>query len=164
MVCLPRRLIPFTAAAAFIPLPVLAAEIDVPLDNVMTITLDRPATTFYVGNPTIAGITVVDARHVFVLGKSFGTTNLITLDAEGRETLNEQVIVTNRPGTEITVQRGNYRTTMMCTPEHCQAAPAPGDDATDKHVLASPPFNMLTDEGQKHTDNSIKAASDTGAK
>lgn len=159
MVRLSRRLIQFTAAAAFIPLPALAGEIDVPLDNVKTVTLSRPAKTIYVGNPAVADITLVDARHIFVLGKAFGSTNLVALDASGDETVNDQIIVTNRLVGEITVQRGIARTTMTCTPEHCQQAPAPGDDATDmaqKNV--APTFQALTTQDGKHSDDGVKAA------
>lgn len=158
--CLLKRLVPFTVATMFVPLPLLAAEIQVPLDNVVTITLDRPAKAVYVGNPAIAGIEVLDSRHIFVLGKSYGTTNVVTLDASGHETINDQVIVTDRPGSDVTVQRGIVRTTMMCTPLHCQAAPAPGDDATDtkQQNTASPTFGGLTDEAAKHTDSGVKSA------
>lgn len=154
-----KRLVRFAAAATIVPIPVLAAEIDVPLDNVMTITLSRPAKTVYIGNPAVADITVVDPRHVFILGKTYGSTNLIALDASGQETVNDQVIVTDHPGSEITVQRGIARITMMCTPAQCQPAPAPGDDATDqKQITASPTFGQLLDQGQKHSDSSAKAA------
>lgn len=159
MVCVSRRLIQFTAAAAFIPLPVLAAEINVPLDNVTTVTLIQPAKTIYVGNPAVADITVVDARHIFVLGKSFGSTNLVALDAAGDETANYQIIVTDRLVGEVTVQRGVARATLTCTPEHCQQAPAPGDDATDvKQTATAPTFQALTAQDGKHSDDGVKAA------
>lgn len=159
MVRLSRHLIQFTAAAAFIPLPGFAGEIDVPLDNVKTVTLSRPAKTIYVGNPAVADITLVDARHIFVLGKAFGSTNLVALDASGDETLNDQIIVTNRLVGEVTVQRGIARATMTCTPEHCQQAPAPGDDATDvKQTASAPTFQALTAQDGKHSDDGVKAA------
>ncbi|MDE2476011.1 MAG: pilus assembly protein N-terminal domain-containing protein [Alphaproteobacteria bacterium] len=157
MVCLPRRLVRFAAAAAFIPLPAFAGEIDVPLDNVKTVTLSRPAKTIYVGNPAVADITLVDARHIFVLGKAFGSTNLVALDASGDETLNDQIIVTNRLVGEVTVQRGVARATMMCTPQHCQQAPAPGDDAAPAQTATALSFNAMTAQDEKHSDDGVKA-------
>lgn len=138
----------------------IAREIDVPLDHVKTIVLDRAAKTVYIGNPAIADVTVVDPRHVFVLGKSFGSTNIVALDAFGQQTMDDQVIVTERPGEAVTVQRGIARTTMMCTPSHCEAAPAPGDDATSdtKQALVAPPFGALSDQAQKRSDSGLKAA------
>src|SRR5437588_11448134 len=121
----PELLLGLSAAAVLVvSSPVKAAEIQVPLDHVRTVILARPAKTIYVGNPTIADITVVDPRHVFVLGNTFGSTNLIALDASGEQTLNDQVVVTDRPGAAVTVERGVFRTTMMCTVEHCEQATA----------------------------------------
>lgn len=130
MACVSRRLIRFAAVAAIVPLPVLAGEIQIPLDNVLSMTLDRPAKTVYVANPAIADITVIDPRHILILGKSFGTTNLLTLDASDRETMNAQLIVTERVGRPVTIQRGSSaHSTMICTQVDCELAPAPGDAA-----------------------------------
>jgi len=142
MVCVSRHLFRFTAAAALLPLPVIAGEIRIPLDNVLTMTFDQPAKTVYVANPAIADITVIDPRHVFILGKSFGTTNLITLDRSGRETMNEQLIVTERFGRPVTVLHGTAHANMICTPVDCEAAPAPGDgvanSASSSDQMAAP--------------------------
>lgn len=131
MACVPKGLVRFAATAALIPLPAMAGEIQIPLDNVLSMTLDRPAKTVYVANPAIADITVIDPRHILILGKSFGTTNLLTLDASDRETLNEQLVVTQRVGRPVTVQRGNAHTNMICTAVDCEAAPTAGDVATN---------------------------------
>ncbi len=122
-----KRLVRLTAAAAFIPLPVLAGEVQIPLDNVITLTLAQPAKTLYLANPAIADITKIDARHYFILGKSFGTTNLLVVDDYGRETVNAQLIVTERVGRPVTIQRGTAHSNMICTAVDCEAAPAPGD-------------------------------------
>lgn len=147
-------------AAAGVPAAASANEIEVPIDHVRTITLDRPAKTVFIGNPAIADVTVIDSRHVFVLGKSFGSTNLVTLDASGQESMNDPVVVTERPGMAVTVQRGIARTTMMCTAAHCDIAPAPGDDATSdtKQMNAAPPYTALLEQVQKRADSSLKAA------
>lgn len=140
-----------TAAALSVSAPAIAAEIQVPLDHVRTVTFERPAKTIYIGNPTVADITVVDSRHVFVLGKSFGSTNLIALDSAGEETVNEQVIVTDRPGGVVTIQRGVARMNMICTASLCEGSPVPGDDATsDKsQKLMQPPHDGIIDQADK---------------
>ena len=136
-----------------------ADEIQIPLDHVRTLTFDKPVKTVYMGNPTIADVTVVDPTHVFILGKSYGATNIIALDARGHETLNDQIIVTDRPGTEIIVQRGIARTTLVCTAEHCQAAPAPGDDATPAgQKLAQAPYDALIGQADKREASGTSAA------
>jgi len=127
-----RRLVSFLAASAvFIPFPGIAGEIEVPLDNVITLTLDRPASSVYLANPAIADITKIDARHFFILGKSFGTTNILTVDSSGRQTMNAQLVVTERVGRPVTIQRGNAHSNMICTPVDCEAAPAPGDGGSN---------------------------------
>src|SRR5437868_14063113 len=148
----PELLLGLSAAAVLaVSSPVKAAEIQVPLDHVRTVILARPAKTIYIGNPTIADITVVDARHVFVLGKTFGSTNLIALDAAGEETVNEQVVVTERPGSVVTIQRGIARMDMICTSSLCEGSPVPGDDATNTTTqkLAQPPHDGITDQADK---------------
>ena len=81
MVCLSRRLVRFAAAAAFIPLPAFAGEIVVPLDNVTTVTLSRPAKTIYVGNPAVeAGKT---GYHRLVFGNGG-----VTAHDKGQRVLN----------------------------------------------------------------------------
>jgi hypothetical protein len=137
-----------------------ADQIQVPLDQVRTLTFDTPVKIVYIGNPTIADVTVVDATHVFILGKTYGATNIVALDARGRETLNDQIIVTERPGVAVTVQRGIARTTLMCTTEHCQAAPAPGDDATtgSTQKLAEPPHDAIIGQSDKREAAGANAA------
>jgi hypothetical protein len=112
-----------------------------------------------IGNPTIADITVIDRTHVLVMGKTFGSTNIIALDPAGREALNDQIVVTARPGATVTVQRGIARTTLMCTVNHCEADPAPGDDATGGgQKFADPSFAVLTGQTNTHEGQAAKAA------
>ena len=106
-----------------------AAGIEVALDQVRIVTFNAPVKTVFVGNPVIADITVIDPTHVFILGKNFGTTNVVALDAKGRETVNEQVTVLERPGSTVTLQRGAGRTTLNCSSARCESTPTPGDDA-----------------------------------
>ena len=106
----------------------LAEGVTVPMDEVRVVTFASPVKTVFVGNPTIADITVIDTTHVFVLGKAFGTTNLIALDARGHQTADQRVTVLNRTENVVTLQRGTARLTLNCMTERCEAAPVPGDD------------------------------------
>src|SRR5262245_47869714 len=81
-----------------------AEDIHVPPDQARVVTFSTPAKTVFVGNPAIADLTVIDSTHVFLLGKNLGTTNIVALDAAGREFLDQQVVVIDRPGTMVTVQ------------------------------------------------------------
>jgi hypothetical protein len=135
-----------------------ADEIQVPIDNARTLIFSAPMRTVSIGNPAIADITVIDRTHILILGKTFGATNIIALDAAGHEALNEQIVVTDRPGRTVIVQRGIARTTLMCTTAHCEAAPAPGDDATGGQKYADPPYAVLTAQGDGRETAGLRAA------
>jgi Flp pilus assembly secretin CpaC len=127
-----------------------AAGIEVALDQVRILTFDGPVKTVFVGNPVIADITVIDPNHVFILGKNFGTTNVVALDAKGRETLNEQVTVLERPGSAVTLQRGASKTTLNCNSTRCESSPTPGDDEQR--------FGAVNAQIDSHEASSVKAA------
>lgn len=126
-----------------------AEDIAVPMDQMRLLTFSAAAKTVLVANPVIADVTVVDNRRVFVLGKNFGTTNLIALDAAGNQIANDQVIVTGRQGQVVTLQRGAAQTSYACAGDHCQAAPVPGDD--------NGPFDAVNGQMSKR-DQMAKAA------
>jgi hypothetical protein len=128
-----------------------AENVEVPLDQVHVLAFKAPVKTVFVGNPVIADITVIDPTHVFILGKNFGTTNLIALDDKGHEFFNEQVVVLERPGTTVTLQRGANKITLNCDTARCQAAPTPGDENT--------PYDAVTAQMEKRESLSAKAAS-----
>src|SRR5262249_39934891 len=120
------------------------------LDEIKVITFESPVKVVYVGNPTIADVTVIDATHVFVLGKSFGSTNIVALDATGSQTAEHKVTVLNREANVVTVQRGTARSTFNCAQSRCEAAPIPGDD--------SMPYDTITSQVDKHQGQNLKAA------
>ena len=75
------------AAAFLATLPAYAASknnsVALALDEVHTLTFRTPVSTVYVGNPTIADVTMIDARHAFVQGKGYGRVD-IRVDDTGR--------------------------------------------------------------------------------
>lgn len=108
--------------------PALAGTLSVPMDEVRMVTFVKPVATVYVGNPMIADITVIDSRHVFVLGKAFGATNIIALDSNGREIANNPLTVFGRTSNIVTLNRGDQQVTYACAAARCETAPLPGDD------------------------------------
>lgn len=109
--------------------PACASELSVTLDQVQTITFGKPVSTVYVGNPSIADINMIDARHAFILGKGYGSTNIVALNAEGAQISNTRINVlanTDR-GSVVVLNRGAARVTYNCTTDHCEATPQPGD-------------------------------------
>jgi hypothetical protein len=110
----------------------LAAEIAVPMDEVRMMTFRAPIRTVVVGNPVIADVSVVDDRHIFILGKNIGSTNVVILNGEGQQVANELISVTGQSNSMVTLQRGVAQTTFACHGERCHQMPLVGD-ATDPY-------------------------------
>jgi type IV secretory pathway protease TraF len=99
------------------------------LDEVHTLTFRSPVATVYVGNPTIADVTMIDARHAFVQGKGYGRTNIVALNRDNVQVFNTHVTVTgNDNGGTVTLNRGAQRVTLNCAGGRCEQTPMPGDD------------------------------------
>jgi Flp pilus assembly secretin CpaC len=108
-------------------LPAHADQLSLTLDEVQTVTFPRAVGTVNVGNPSIADITMIDARRAFIQGKGYGTTNIIALGKDGQPVSNTQVVVFSRQASTVTLQRGTQRTTYACTASRCEVTPQPGD-------------------------------------
>jgi hypothetical protein len=121
------------AAALIAASPVCAADkkndsVALALDEVHTLTFRTPVATVYVGNPTIADVTMIDARHAFVQGKGYGRTNIMALNHDNVMVFNTHVTVTgNDGGGTVTLNRGGQRVTLNCTGGRCEPTPMPGD-------------------------------------
>jgi hypothetical protein len=126
-------------------------SVSVPLDEVRMLAFASPISTLYIGNPAIADVTMIDKRHAFVLGKAFGATNIVALDASGTEISNQQVVVFGSTGAVLTLQRGAARTTYSCAASRCEPAPQPGD--------GKDPFDSNMDQITKHQQMVAKIAS-----
>ena len=133
----------FTASA-------MAGAVAVPIDQARVVAFARPATTVFVGNPAMADVTVIDPTHVFVLGKAFGTTNLIALDARGSVLANDALTVEGHVASTVTLNLGSSQQTYACASGRCEAAPVPGD--------AQGGYSTVMSENQNRQDMGSKAA------
>ena len=104
--------------------------VTVPMDEARLITFTQPVATLFIGNPTIADVTIIDSHHAYLLGKTFGATNMIGLDASNHQVMNAQVNVTNRMIGSVTLNRGADTYNYSCTELHCETNPRPGDPST----------------------------------
>jgi Flp pilus assembly secretin CpaC len=113
-----------------LPAPTFAAGIALSMDEVRTVSFAVPVSTVYVGNPSIADVTMIDGRHAFVIGKSFGSTNIVALNSDGKQVFDTHVAVlaaANNAGSTLVLNRGTQRATYSCTVNHCETVPQPGD-------------------------------------
>ena len=145
----------FIAAASLAAVPAFAGSMSVPLDEVRMVTFLKPAATVYVGNPMIADITVIDSKHVFVLGKAFGTTNIIALDQDGKQIVSNPLTVMGRSADIVTLNRGSDQVTYSCVGARCEAAPLPGD--------AKDAYQSTMSQIGTHQEMGVKAASAEGS-
>jgi Flp pilus assembly secretin CpaC len=126
-----------------------AHGVTVPLDEVRIVTFSRPISTVFVGNPVVADATVIDQHHIFVLGKGFGTTNMIALGPQSETVSNQQITVLN-PGGIVTVNKGSAQFSYACSGGRCAASPVPGDQKAF--------FDENTSATSTHQDQGVKAA------
>jgi Flp pilus assembly secretin CpaC len=138
------------AALVFAAGEAVARDITLPMDEVRIVTFPAPVATVYVGNPSIADITVIDSRRVFLLGKSFGTTNIVALDSKGNATMSQRVTVYGRPGGTVTLHRGAAQFTFACAQTRCEAVPVQGD-VTGAFETVSSQREKLLSQAQEST-------------
>lgn len=130
---------------AFVP------SIALPMDEVRVVAFSHPVSTVYVGNPMVADVSVIDSRHAFVLGKGFGQTNIVALDADGKQVVNEQVSVFGHTASTVVLHRGAAQATYNCASSRCEIAPMPGDDKDS--------YAVRMEQLASHQDAGVKAAS-----
>lgn len=106
-----------------------ASGLGVVVDQARLISFPKPVKTVFVGNPTIVDVSMQDPQHAFLLGKTFGVTNMIALGPDGKQISNQQITVHNN-WAAVTVNRGSDQFNYMCTTAHCETAPRPGDPNT----------------------------------
>ncbi len=126
--------------------------VNVTIDEAQLIKIDRPAAEIIVGNPSIADVAVQSAKLLVVTGKSFGRTNLIVVDADGKEIMNKMLSVQEPRTGLMTLQRGaGRRYSYYCAP-NCAAELAVGDDpgyfeALSKEVKTKQSMGQSSAEG-----------------
>ncbi len=103
-----------------------AAEFQVEVNKSKALHLGQPAATVMVGNPTIADVTVEGSKLVYVMGRSFGRTNIIALDSAGATILDINVSVVSQEASTVTLTRGSGQYSYNCTPR-CERVPTVGD-------------------------------------
>lgn len=118
----------------------------VTIDHAKIVRLPEKVQTVVVGNPIVADVTVQRNGILVVTGKSYGTTNLIALDATGNMLVETYIRVQASNDTMVTVHRGLERESYSCSPI-CQPSLLLGDaqryfsdvsgQATQRNTLAT---------------------------
>ncbi|MGH6735660.1 MAG: pilus assembly protein N-terminal domain-containing protein [Methyloceanibacter sp.] len=155
----PRRgLILATVLAAGASQTAAAADKDIQvlMDQATLVRLERPIAEIVVGNPSIADVAVQNSTGLVLTGKSFGETNLIVLDAEGKVIISRRVVVAEPSGGYVTVYRGAERQTLHCSP-NCETPLVIGDspgyfETLAKEIKSKQAIGQSSAEGDKQTE------------
>lgn len=131
-------------------LPAAAEAITVVVDQAKVMRISRPADIVIIGNPAIADATIQDNQTLIITGHSFGTTNLIVLDASGQAIAEEMVTVGPQNDQVVTVYKRSARITYSCTPD-CSPTLALGD--------SSDAYDTVNSQIQSHSSLASEAAS-----
>lgn len=106
---------------------VQAASLSVVINQSRIISLSEPASTFVVGNPSIADANFASPTKVLVLGKAYGATNLIALDSSGKVILNTNLHVVTNQSSRVSLYKGSAKQSLDCY-GNCVAVIDVGDD------------------------------------
>jgi hypothetical protein len=99
----------------------------VTLDRARIVKLPDRTQTLVIGNPIIADVTPLKTNGLMVItGKSYGTTNLIALDAAGSPVA-ESIVRVNPADNALIVHRGMSRESYACSPR-CEPTINLGDE------------------------------------
>lgn len=110
-----RPILTITAALTltFAGQAVAAPALVVPIDQSRTLPLPRGTRDVLIGNPAIADVNVLDAGKAVVVGRGYGTTNLIIIDQLGRTVMDRQIVVA-APADQVSVIRGGKLENYAC--------------------------------------------------
>ena len=102
------------------------------------------------GNPAIADVSVIDSRHLLVMGRSYGVTNIVVTDARGRTIFNQQVVVSAPDQDRVSFYRGPNLNNYACSPR-CERTPMPGEQDAGAYSLYAKPYEGYADRSQGAT-------------
>lgn len=112
--------------AAIISAPAWASPLTVEVNKTQPLRLRGEATDVVIGNSNVADVAVLNSRTLFITGKTYGSTNLMVYDENGRQIYSSDIVVTSNSTSTITVNRAGADFTYDCTP-NCRPTPSIGD-------------------------------------
>lgn len=124
------------AAASLSPASAEETTVSVMVDRATVMRIAQPADVVIIGNPAIADATIQDSQTLVITGRSFGTTNLIVLDAAGKTVTEQMITVSPQDQNVVTVYRRASRQTLSCTPE-CSPTLAVGDNTSSFDTVSA---------------------------
>lgn len=116
--------------------PAETTTLAINLDFATLMKVPAATATLVIGNPSVADASVQRNHILVITGKSYGSTNILALDKDGKPLRQITVQVTAPPGKRLTVQRGMERETYACNPR-CEQVLTLGDSKDTFGALSS---------------------------
>ncbi len=107
--------------------PAVAEDLVVEYDQAQLLRLPEPAADIIIGNSAIADVNLQSKTLMVITGKTFGVTNLIILNKEGKIMINQRVMVRAPEQKVVRVMRGTAKETYNCLPK-CEPIVKLGDN------------------------------------
>lgn len=144
-----KLLVPLIAAAGCLAAaaPAAARGVLARIDEATAISLSGQAASVVVGNPSIADASIVDRRRIAILGRSYGTTNVMVFDAAGRVIYNGIVTVTSPSSGHVSVFRGPLVHNYTCG-DRCERTPMPGETNDGVYQPYSQPYKDYSERAK----------------
>jgi len=127
----------------------LAQGLPVRIDQAARVALPATARDVIIGNPSVADVTIIDGRNLMVMGKAYGVTNIVVLDARGRTILDRQIVVSASDEGRVSFFRGPDVYNYACSPR-CERTPMPGERDSGQGVYSqwSGPYTAYPDRAE----------------
>ena len=106
-------------AAAAVAAAATPGGLTIGLNESRRIALYGSAATIIVDDPTIADVAVTDLHSVIVIGRGYGSTQLVVTAKGGRTLLATEVSVVSSNTGRVTLTRGLDSTDFSCTGGRC---------------------------------------------
>ena len=146
-----KTLLPLLALVGALSLAAPAsAGIIARIDEATAVTLSGSAASVIVGNPAVADVNIVDRRRIAVLGRTYGTTNVMVYDAAGRLIYNGLVTVTSPSAGHVQLFRGAALSNYTCGPR-CERTPMPGEPSDGVYTVYAQPYKDYADRAKPPT-------------
>jgi hypothetical protein len=114
-----QTLILSLAALGF--MAVAANAMTVHVNESRRVALRGVAANIVVGDTSVADVALTDAHSVIVMGKGYGSTQLLVTDARGRTLLAGEVTVTAPDNGRVTLYRGLSSSEFACDGGRCHS-------------------------------------------
>ena len=113
------------------------ANVSVRLDQNTIMDLRAPAGTVLIGDPAVVDINLLSPRRIAILGRGYGSTNVIITDRMGKIIFQQVVEVSRNSAGRVSVYRAGSVSNFSCTPV-CQRTPSPGEENAAYQAYAAP--------------------------